>query len=90
MKLLALQEQFVKSQLLLERQLLALKHPRFHDFIHDVALESMPLGPLALTQLAPVDLAVEELVVDLLIGPTLKSTTTMIKVLPMKMFLGHL
>jgi len=50
----------------------------------------MLLVPLVLTQLAPVDLAVEELVVDLLIGPTLKSTTTMIKVLPMKMFLGHL
>jgi len=57
---------------------------------HNVALESMLLVPLALTQLAPVDLAVEELVVDLLIGPTLKSTTAMIKVLPMKMFLGHL
>ena len=49
----------------------------------------MLLAPLALTQLAPVDLEVEELVVDLPIGPTLKSTMTMIKVLPMKMFLGH-
>ena len=28
--------------------------------------------------------------VVLLVGPTLKSTATMIKVLPMKMFLGHL
>jgi len=90
MKLLALQEWFVKYQLLLERQRLALEHPRFHDFVHNVALESMPLVPLALTQLAPVDLAVEELVVDLLIGLTLKSATTTIKVLPMKMFLGHL
>jgi len=50
----------------------------------------MLLVPLALTRLAPADLAVEEPVVDLLIGPTLKSTMTTIKVLPMKMFLGHL
>jgi len=89
MKLLALQERLVKSQLLLERQRLALEHPRFHDFVHNVAPESMLLVPLALTQLAPVDLAAEELVVDLTIGLTLKSTTTMIKVLPMKMLLGH-
>jgi len=55
-----------------------------------MVLESMLLVPLALTQPAPADLAVEELVVDLLIGPTPKSTTTTIKVLPMKMFLGRL
>jgi len=88
--LLALQEWFVKSQLLLERQQLVLEHPRFHGFAHDVVLDSMLLVPLALTQLALVDLAVEELVVDLLIGPTLKSTMTMIKVLLMKMYLSHL
>jgi len=41
MKLLALQEQLVKYQLLLEKQRLALEHPKFHDFVHDVALESM-------------------------------------------------
>jgi len=55
-----------------------------------MALESMLLVPLARIQPTPVDLAVEDPVVDQSIGPTLKGATTVIKVLPMKMFLGRL
>jgi len=90
MKSFALQERFARSQLLLEGLRLALEHPRFRNFAQDVALESMLLEPLAQIQPTPVDLAVEDLVVDQAIGPTLKGTATMIKVLPMKMFLGRL
>ena len=50
----------------------------------------MLLVPLAQIQPTPVDLAVEDLVVDQSIGLTLKGTATVIKVLPMKMFLGRL
>jgi len=89
-KLFVLQERFARSQLLPEGLQLALEHLRFRNFAQDVALESMLLVPLAQIQLTPVDLVVEDLVVDQSIGPTLKGAVTMIKVLPKKMFLGRL
>jgi len=50
----------------------------------------MLLAPRVRTLLAPVVLAVEALVVDPVVGPILKSATTMIKAALMKMLLGHL
>ena len=82
MKLLALQGRSVKSQLLPERQHLVLEYPRFHDFVHDVALESMLLAPRVQTHPLPVVLAVEVLVVDPVVEPIPRSTTTMIKASP--------
>jgi len=67
-------------------------HLRFHDFVHNVALESMLLAPRVRAPPAPAVLAVGELVVDLVVVPIPKSTTTTIKGLPMKTvsILGHL
>jgi len=90
MKLLALEGRFVNSRLLLERKPLVPKPPKSHDFVEGVALESMLLAPLVQTQLAPAVLAVEEPVVDPVVGPIPKSTTTTIKAPPMQMLLGHL
>ena len=89
-KLFTLQERFARSQLLLEGLQLEPEHPKFRNFAQGVASESMLLVPLARIQPTAVDLAVEDLVVDQSIGPTLKGTATMIKVLPIKMFLGRL
>jgi len=93
MKLLALRGRSVKSRLLPDRQHLVLEPPRFHNFVHDAALESMLLVPRVQAPQLLVVLALEVLVVDPVVEPTLKSTTTMIKarpIAPMKMFLGRL
>jgi len=93
MKLLVLQGQFVKSRLLPERRHLLLERPRFHDPVHDAALESMLWVPQVQAPQLLVDLAVEVLVVDPVVELILKSATTMIKarlIAPTKMFLCRL
>ena len=67
--------------------------PKSHNFVEGVALGSMLLALLAQTQQALAVLAVEELVVDPVVGPIPKNATTAIKappMPPMKMLLGHL
>jgi len=85
MKLLVPQDQSVHLQRQLERQMLAAEH---HASRHAMP-ELIKLAPLALLQLVPVDLEVEEVVVALLIGLIRRNAMITIKASQAIILLSH-